>query len=100
MEFNLRVQEFIELCRANKKEEAIDYSKKHFKTYLDTSKKDSLQGSIRRHDSIKLKTRSDPLLAQFLQMMGTLAFPPNTTCPPYKVHRSSDFNIFLFLSDQ
>ncbi|RHZ44750.1 hypothetical protein Glove_709g25 [Diversispora epigaea] len=84
LEFNLRVQEFIELCRANKKEEAIDYSKKHFKTYLDTSKKDSPQGSIRRHDSLKLKTRSDPLLAQFLQMMGTLAFPPNTTCPPYK----------------
>ncbi|CAG8434711.1 7797_t:CDS:2 [Diversispora eburnea] len=84
LEFNLRVQEFIELCRANKKEEAIDYSKKHFKTYLDTSKKDSPQGSIRRHDSLKLKPRSDPLLAQFLQMMGTLAFPPNTTCPPYK----------------
>ncbi|CAG8556475.1 5279_t:CDS:10, partial [Acaulospora colombiana] len=102
LEFNLRVQEFIELCRADKKEEAIEYSRKHFKTYLDNSKKDSQQGSVRRNDSHKVKPRNDPLFSQFLRMMGILAFPPNTKCRNYKAlydHSRWELLIVKFRSD-
>ncbi|CAG8509698.1 15660_t:CDS:2, partial [Dentiscutata erythropus] len=92
LEFLLRVQEVIELCRENKREEALKYSKEHFKAYIDVNKKgaqnarktESQSGSIRRRDNVKTISSDDPLYKQYLQMMGALAFPPNTTCKPYK----------------
>ncbi|CAG8847172.1 28706_t:CDS:2, partial [Racocetra persica] len=92
LEFLLRVQEVIELCRENKREEALKYSKEHFKAYIDVNKKnaqdpkksDSQPGPIRRRDNVKPISSDDPLYKQYLQMMGALAFPPNTNCKPYK----------------
>ncbi|CAG8483019.1 12021_t:CDS:2 [Cetraspora pellucida] len=60
LEFLLRVQEVIELCRENKREEALKYSKEHFKAYIDVNKKsaqdpkksDSQPGPIRRRDNV------------------------------------------------
>ncbi|CAG8766012.1 9001_t:CDS:2, partial [Cetraspora pellucida] len=77
----------IELCRENKIEEALKYSKEHFKAYIDVNKKsvqdpkksDSQPGPIRRRDNVKTISSDDPLYKQYLQMMGALAFPPNTT---------------------
>ncbi|EIN08394.1 hypothetical protein PUNSTDRAFT_52824 [Punctularia strigosozonata HHB-11173 SS5] len=60
LEFELRLQEYIELCRARRKEDAIAYTKKHLVTWQETH------------------------LAQIRQALGLLAFPPATTCGPYK----------------
>lgn len=61
LEFELRLQEYIELCRGGQHTEAIGYAKKHLvqwqEVYLD-----------------KIK-----------QASSLLAFPPTTPCPPYKV---------------
>ncbi|CAG8813725.1 28280_t:CDS:2, partial [Gigaspora margarita] len=87
-----KIQEVIELCRENKREEALKYSKEHFKAYIDVNKKgaqdvkktDSQSGPNRKRDNVKTISSDDPLYKQYLQMMGALAFPPNTTCKPYK----------------
>jgi hypothetical protein len=65
LEFDLRLQEYIELSRARKTMDAIAYSKKHLISWQDTH------------------------LAQIQQASTLLAFPPTTTCGPYKVFPNS-----------
>ncbi|PPQ80552.1 hypothetical protein CVT25_001586 [Psilocybe cyanescens] len=60
LEFDLRMQEYIELSRARKTLEAISYSKKYLISWHDTH------------------------LSQIRQLSALLAFPPNTACGPYK----------------
>ncbi|KAG9299599.1 hypothetical protein G9A89_020770 [Geosiphon pyriformis] len=60
LEFNLRLQEYIELARARRTSEAITYSRKHLTQWPETHFKD------------------------IQQALALLAFSPNTTCPPYK----------------
>eukprot|EP01119_Soliformovum_irregulare_P008446 TRINITY_DN21564_c0_g1_i1.p1 TRINITY_DN21564_c0_g1~~TRINITY_DN21564_c0_g1_i1.p1 ORF type:complete len:394 (-),score=63.56 TRINITY_DN21564_c0_g1_i1:71-1252(-) len=59
-EFNLRIQEFIELVRKNSKKDAIAYAKKNLASY------------------------SEGHLKEIQQALTLLAFPPTTTCEPYK----------------
>ncbi|KAJ3822583.1 macrophage erythroblast attacher isoform 1 [Lentinula raphanica] len=59
LEFDLRLQEYIELCRAQKKEEAISYLRKHLTSWQETH------------------------LVQIQQASGLLAFSSGTTCRPY-----------------
>lgn len=63
LEFELRLQEYIELSRARKREEAIAYSKKHLIIWQETH------------------------LAQIRTASALLAFPPTTSCGPYKVYQ-------------
>ncbi|KAI0947987.1 hypothetical protein AcW1_009608 [Taiwanofungus camphoratus] len=60
LEFDLRLQEYIELARARKDMEAIAYSKKHLLPWQETH------------------------LAQIHQASALLCYPPSTTCGPYK----------------
>ncbi|KAF9578964.1 GID complex subunit containing RING finger motif [Lunasporangiospora selenospora] len=60
LEFSLREQEFIELARERRTREAIAYAKKHLTPWQDTHMK------------------------EISQVMGLLAFPPDTKCHPYK----------------
>jgi len=60
LEFDLRMQEYIELSRARKTMEAIAYCKKYLISWQDTH------------------------LAQIRQLSALLAFEPNTICGPYK----------------
>lgn len=61
LEFDLRLQEYIELARARRTVEAIAYSKKHLASWQDTH------------------------LQQIRQAAALLAFPATTNCGPYKV---------------
>ena len=61
LEFDLRLQEYIELARARRTQEAIAYSKKHLASWQETH------------------------IAQIQQASALLAFPPTTNCGPYKV---------------
>lgn len=63
LEFDLRLQEYIELARLRQTDEAIGYLKRHI---------------INWHDAH---------MQQIKQATALLAFPPNTTCNPYKVRR-------------
>lgn len=65
-EFNLKLQEFVELARSNMYNEAIDYAKKNLQQYL-TSYERELQ-----------------------QVLTLLAFPPTTVCEPYIQRYSAD----------
>jgi len=60
LEFDLRMQEYIELSRS-RKTEATAYSKKYLVPWQDTH------------------------LTQILQLSALTAFPPNTAFGPYKV---------------
>jgi len=60
LEFELRLQEYIELARARKTQEAIAYSRKHLISWQDTH------------------------LTQIRQASALLAFAPSTACGPYK----------------
>ncbi|KAJ2785152.1 GID complex subunit containing RING finger motif [Coemansia interrupta] len=60
LEFELRLQEFIEMARAGNKEGAIAYAKKHMVSWSDTQ------------------------LPRIERAMALLAFSPATTCPPYR----------------
>ncbi|CAA7264337.1 unnamed protein product [Cyclocybe aegerita] len=60
LEFDLRMQEYIELSRNRNTLEAIAYSHKHLIAWQETH------------------------LPQIRQLAALLAFPPNTSCPPYK----------------
>ncbi|KAF9183499.1 Golgi transport complex subunit 4 [Haplosporangium sp. Z 767] len=60
LEFSLRVQEFIELARDRRSQEAISYAKKHLTSWQGTHMK------------------------EISHVMGLLAFPPETKCHPYK----------------
>ncbi|KII84283.1 hypothetical protein PLICRDRAFT_146921 [Plicaturopsis crispa FD-325 SS-3] len=60
LEFDLRLQEYIELCRARKPQEAIVYSKKHLVAWQDTH------------------------LEKIRQVSALLAVLPTTSCGPYK----------------
>ncbi|CCL99210.1 uncharacterized protein FIBRA_01225 [Fibroporia radiculosa] len=60
LEFDLRLQEYIELARAQKHVEAIAYSKKHLLPWQETH------------------------LPQIRQASALLCFPPTTACGPYK----------------
>lgn len=62
LEFELRLQEYIELGRTGKTADAMVYAKKHLVSWQETH------------------------LAQIMQASALLAFPPNTSCGPYKVH--------------
>ncbi|XP_030897937.1 protein FYV10 isoform X2 [Leptonychotes weddellii] len=72
LEFSLRIQEFIELIRQNKRLDAVRHARKHFS---------QAEGSQ---------------LDEVRQVMGMLAFPPDTHISPYKmeVSRSSSFAFF------
>ncbi|CAG4970780.1 unnamed protein product [Colias eurytheme] len=60
MEFDTRLQEFIELVREDKRLEAVRYAKKHFSTY------------------------EDGQLEDIQHCMGMLAFPKDTEVEPYR----------------
>ncbi|XP_041985184.1 E3 ubiquitin-protein transferase MAEA [Aricia agestis] len=60
MEFKIRVQEFIELVREDRRLEAVRYAKKHFSTY------------------------EDGQLDDIQHCMGMLAFPKDTDVEPYR----------------
>ncbi|KAM4810798.1 E3 ubiquitin-protein transferase MAEA isoform X4 [Urocitellus parryii] len=60
LEFSLRIQEFIELVRQNKRLDAVRHARKHFS---------QAEGSQ---------------LDEVRQVMGMLAFPPDTHISPYK----------------
>ncbi|KAJ1918728.1 GID complex subunit containing RING finger motif [Mycoemilia scoparia] len=60
LEFELHLQEYIELVRANLKTEAIDYLKKNVRSWSSTH------------------------LEKIARASTLLVFPPNTTCAPYK----------------
>lgn len=60
LEFNLRLQEFIELARKRDLNAAIAYAKKHFSGWIDSHMK------------------------EIQQAMALLAFPEGTACRPYK----------------
>ncbi|KAH9848379.1 CTLH/CRA C-terminal to lish motif domain-containing protein [Lenzites betulinus] len=60
LEFDLRLQEYIELARARKTVEAMAYSKKHLLPWLDTHRR------------------------QIIQAPALLCYPPTTACSPYK----------------
>ncbi len=61
LEFDLRLQEYIELARARKTVEAMAYSKKHLLPWQDTHYR------------------------QIVQAAALLCCPPTTACGPYKV---------------
>ena len=72
MEFDLRLQEYIELARARKTVEAIAYSKKHLLPWNET-----------HHH-------------QIVQAAALLCYPPTTSCGPYKVsHIPLDLSVCL-----
>ncbi|XP_028157101.1 E3 ubiquitin-protein transferase MAEA [Ostrinia nubilalis] len=60
MEFKIRIQEFIELVREDKRLEAVRYAKKHFSTY------------------------EEGQLEDIQHCMGMLAFPKDTDVQPYQ----------------
>ncbi|XP_069363076.1 E3 ubiquitin-protein transferase MAEA isoform X2 [Maniola hyperantus] len=60
MEFKIRIQEFIELVREDRRLEAVRYAKKHFSTY------------------------EDGQLDDIQHCMGMLAFPKDTEVEPYR----------------
>ncbi|KAJ1994419.1 GID complex subunit containing RING finger motif [Coemansia spiralis] len=60
LEFELRLQEFIEMIRERKTPDAIAYAKKHLAAWSDTE------------------------MPRFQRAMTLLAFSPSTNCPPYK----------------
>ncbi|KAJ0170915.1 hypothetical protein K1T71_013687 [Dendrolimus kikuchii] len=60
MEFKIRIQEFIELVREDKRLEAVRYAKKHFSTF------------------------EEGQLQDIQHCMGMLAFPKDTDVEPYK----------------
>lgn len=62
LEFDLRLQEYVELARARKTHEAMAYSKKYLASWHDTHPQ------------------------QIKQASALLAFPPTTACGPYKVN--------------
>jgi macrophage erythroblast attacher len=64
LEFNLRLQEYIELVRLGRKTEAIQYVQKYLSSW------------------------SESHLRQLQQAMTLLAFPSDTLCEPYKVRRN------------
>lgn len=61
LEFDLRLQEYIELSRARLREDAISYMRKHLVPWQDTH------------------------MVQIRQASGLLAFSSDTLCNPYKV---------------
>lgn len=61
LEFDLRLQEYIELARARKTVEAMAYSKKYLLPWQDTHYR------------------------QIVQAAALLCCPPTTACGPYKV---------------
>lgn len=60
LEFELRLQEYIELCRAGRPFEAIAYARKHLRAWQDT--------------------HGEPIQ----RACSLLCFPASTTCKPYK----------------
>jgi len=66
LEFSLHVQQFIELVRAGKRIEAVKHSRKHFSSATESQ------------------------LEEVKQIMGLLAFSPETHISPYKVLFSSE----------
>ncbi|CAH2059602.1 unnamed protein product, partial [Iphiclides podalirius] len=60
MEFNIRIQEFIELVREDRRLEAVRYAKKHFSNY------------------------EEGQLQDIQHCMGMLAFPKDTDVEPYR----------------
>lgn len=66
LEFNLRLQEFVELARIFEYKNAIDHSQKYLAPYLDAHPR------------------------EIRQALALLAFPPTTTCGPYMQLYSAD----------
>jgi macrophage erythroblast attacher len=69
LEFDLRLQEYIELARDRRTTDAIAYSKKHLIPWQDSH------------------------LMQIQQASALLAFPQTTTCNPYKVRAISKADV-------
>ncbi|KAJ3363029.1 GID complex subunit containing RING finger motif [Allomyces javanicus] len=67
LEFNLRLQEFIELARTRQLVPALEYAKTHLVAFADLGHTRAIQ-----------------------QAMALLAFPPTTTCEPYRTLYDSD----------
>ncbi|ORX98890.1 hypothetical protein K493DRAFT_329233 [Basidiobolus meristosporus CBS 931.73] len=74
LEFNLRLQEFIELVRARRTSEAISYARKHLIQWTDAN------------------------IKEIQQAMALLAFKPDTKCQPYK--KLFDENRWVHLVEQ
>jgi len=76
LEFDLRLQEYIELARERRTTDAIVYSKKHLIPWQETH------------------------LMQIQQGSALLAFPQTTTCNPYKVRVLNKTDIVGFFIPQ
>ena len=97
-EFELRLQEFIELVRADKRQQAIAYARKYFKREESTASKTSESESIltRKQEDEEWAKRSK----QIQQAMALLAFGKGTTLSPYREFFSDDRWQFLIQSFQ
>jgi len=71
LEFELRLQEYIELAREQKKQEAMAYMKKHLISWQETH------------------------LQQIKQAATLLAIKPSTMCGPYRVRSSRSTCIWI-----
>lgn len=69
LDFQLHLQEFIELCRAGNSIKAIVYAQTYLSPFV---------------SGIKESDESEEMV-QVSQVMSLLAYPPNTTCLPYRV---------------
>jgi hypothetical protein len=74
LEFDLRLQEYIELARDRRTTDAIAYARKHLIPWQETH------------------------LMQIQQASALLAFSRNTTCNPYRVSVVSETSLTEFLS--
>ncbi|KAF6001284.1 hypothetical protein F1559_002430 [Cyanidiococcus yangmingshanensis] len=72
LELHLRVQEFIELCRAREVNAAVIYARKHFNALL--ANKPGTDASPASQEEYALVKRCVTLLA----------YPPDTSCEPYR----------------
>uniref|UniRef100_A0A8D3AE45 E3 ubiquitin-protein transferase MAEA n=1 Tax=Scophthalmus maximus TaxID=52904 RepID=A0A8D3AE45_SCOMX len=76
LEFSLRIQEFIELIRQNKRMDAVRHARKHFS-----------QAEGGQLDEVR-------------QVMGMLAFPSDTHISPYKLFRETSQRLYVCSEEQ
>ncbi|KAK4536414.1 hypothetical protein CDCA_CDCA08G2439 [Cyanidium caldarium] len=73
LEFHLRMQEFIELCREGNTNASLIYAKKHFVSLV--ARVPAADAPTREHEVYRAVVRCLPLMA----------FPPDTPCDRYRV---------------
>eukprot|EP01095_Lingulamoeba_sp_RSL-Kostka_P015287 TRINITY_DN697_c2_g1_i1.p1 TRINITY_DN697_c2_g1~~TRINITY_DN697_c2_g1_i1.p1 ORF type:complete len:534 (-),score=133.60 TRINITY_DN697_c2_g1_i1:106-1707(-) len=83
LEFNIRIQEFINLIKKNKRNEAIKYSRKFFHSFL-KSDNDSNNSSKISSSSSSSFDNVNPYMKKIQRVMACLILPPDTQCSPYK----------------